>query len=324
MLPREIKKNRDCRHRLERRETYLRAPFFATRHLRHFRASAPLQHDYATILATMRDSWRPNFGGGGPPPPMPDSIRDAMFSLNGVRQPPSQPRQDDRSRRNGSRPYYRNPRPFRSMASRPLLSQKDRGDQQILRDTTAADRFRNLDDLTDSEEDEMSESDEEDRPLKKARKMEAETPITPSTAPKWSNPDPYTALPPAAEGTGKRTDVLKLIRKAKVASDKSKSEKDAQSEDFISFDFDDNDLFPDNSNDRPQDRSGMRPTTQFDGPAGENLGKRKRDDAYAMPRPPRGYLPPDQLILPAWAARSGRNPTPWFGSRSGQDSAGIA
>lgn len=272
----------------------------------------------------MRDSWRPNFGGGGPPPPMPDNVRDAMFSLNGVSQQPNHTRSHDRFRRNGNRSYQQNPRPFRSMASRPLLSQRDRGDQQILRDISAADRFRNLDELTDSEEDEMSESDDEGRPLKKARKTEAEPSTTHATAPKWSNPDPYTALPPAAEGTGKRTDVLKLIRKAKVASDKNHTEKEAQSEDFISFDFNDNDMFPDQSNNRRQETLVKGVAPQISGPTGENLGKRKRDDADALPRPPRGYLPPDQLVLPQWIARSDKNPTPWFYSRSGQDPAGIA
>lgn len=221
------------------------------------------------------------------------------------------------------RPYRQNPRPFRSMASRPLLSQQDRGDQQVLRDTTAADRFRNLDELTDSEEDAMSESEDESHVPKKARVSHDDSP-TITAAPKWSNPDPYTALPPATEGTGKRTDVLKLIRKAKVANDKEKEEKNMQDQDFISFDFDDDDLFPTAVNGDSQSTKTPIGSQQFDGSTSETLGKRKRNDADAMPRPPRGYLPPDQLILPDWIAPRKKGSTPWLDSHSPRDLAGIA
>ena len=58
-----------------------------------------------------------------------------------------------------------------------------------------------------------------------------------SSLPKWSNPDPYTVLPPVDEEPRKKKDVVKLIRKARIATE---SEKAAQSEvaandDFISF-----------------------------------------------------------------------------------------
>ena len=104
---------------------------------------------------------------------------------------------------------------------------------------------------------------------------------SPSAAatPKWSNPDPYTALPPPPEATGKRTDVVKLIRKAKISDDLDKESTDlAKNADFISFDM------LDGGFDEPPDV----PT----GPKADNhdhLGKRKRDHEDARPRPPRGY-----------------------------------
>lgn len=202
------------------------------------------------------------------------------------------------------------------MASRPLLSQRDRGDQQVLRDTSVADKFRNLDEITDSEEDAMSESDDDRHQSKKA-KIADDRSLEAATPPKWSNPDPYTALPPAAEGVGKRTDVLKLIRKAKIAHEKDQADKPAQDEDFISFDLDeDEDETLSAAPNGPRENRAPNAFNQVDGLAGEHLGKRRRGNDEAMPRPPGGYLPPDQLILSTWIAQGDINPTPWFEPRS--------
>jgi non-canonical poly(A) RNA polymerase PAPD5/7 len=276
----------------------------------------------------MKDSYRPNFGSGQPPPRMPDNVRDGMFAFDGVRRPANgnARRPPPRNRDGRQRPYHSNPRPFRSMASRPLLSQQDRGDQQVLRDISAADRFRNIDELTDSEEDDMSESDDDGPQRKKQRRIEEQSPAA-TAAPKWSNPDPYTALPPVAEGMGKRTDVLKLIRKAKITSDKEAAEKPEQSEDFISFDFDEEDE-QQHSNGPASNMRRQNPfqdnLAPFDGPAGDSLGKRRRHHEDAIPRPPQGYLPPNQAVLPNWIAPTSINPTPWLETRSSTDSAGIA
>lgn len=301
-------------------------------------------------MSRQGDNYRPNFGSGHPPPPIPDSAREAMFSLNGVRNTGSnrgrwdhnRPRPNrggrdrrdrDRDRRGyGAGQYQRYPR---GASSRPLLMQSTQREEQVLRDTSAADRFRNLDDITDSEEDNMDESEEEsddDRPTKKAKTADADSPAA-ANLPKWSNPDPYTALPPVAEGTGKRINVLKLIRKAKIDDAKPK---DAikESEDFISFGgMDEDDEEDDNEDDdehipkgprgyRSRDEQYVPP--QVDGPGLDSLGKRKRGQKSAMPRPPHGYLPSDQLVLEAWRPRSSDDATPWFQRRQSQDSAGIA
>lgn len=60
---------------------------------------------------------------------------------------------------------------------------------------------------------------------------------TADEAPKWSNPDPYTALPPEQDPDKKKKDVVQLIRKARVESAKStRTSLLADDEDFIRCD----------------------------------------------------------------------------------------
>lgn len=56
--------------------------------------------------------------------------------------------------------------------------------------------------------------------------------------PKWSNPDPYAALPPVLDPNHKRKDYVQLIRKAKADAGEKKALV-ADTEDFISLDFGD-------------------------------------------------------------------------------------
>ena len=51
---------------------------------------------------------------------------------------------------------------------------------------------------------------------------------------------PDTALPPPDESAGKKKDVVKLIRKARVSAGHEVAKKSAETDDFISFNFDDN------------------------------------------------------------------------------------
>ena len=281
------------------------------------------------------DSYRPHFGGGYPPPPLPNG----MFSLEGARRNDNNygSRNRDyrdnrpRNRRDNARPHYQ--RPLRTPATRPLLRQSLNDEGQILRDTSAADKYRNLEDLTDSEEDEMSESDgdneEDDRPSKKAKRDNA-TSQTAAVVSKWSNPDPYTALPPPSDSTGKRTDVLKLIRKAKVQSTKS-DEKPDDGEDFISFNFDEDEDDYDEEDEvllaapnGPRSNGFRDSRMQIDGSALDNTGKRKRGNQTAIPKPPGGYLPSNQLVLKQWRALSSSTATPWLQPVSGYDNSGTA
>jgi non-canonical poly(A) RNA polymerase PAPD5/7 len=99
-----------------------------------------------------------------------------------------------------------------------------------------------MDDVSDSGEAEMDLSDDEGvEPKQKQARTGAQAPDGDSI-PKWSNPDPYTALPPPDESRRKKKDVVKLIRKARVASSSENMTKsEAVADDFISFDFDDDD-----------------------------------------------------------------------------------
>ena len=100
--------------------------------------------------------------------------------------------------------------------------------------------------FTDADETNLGEQSE--RPSKR-RALPAQSDDT-SSVPKWSNPDPYTVLPPVDESQRKRKDVVKLIRKARVAAEKGDALQNEVSanNDFISFGFEDDRIDePDNA-----------------------------------------------------------------------------
>lgn len=95
-------------------------------------------------------------------------------------------------------------------------------------------RFKAVEDLSDSDETDMSVS-EDDLDEQQPRKRQAIA--DGDNRPMWSNPDPYTALPPVDESLRKKKDMVKMIRKARVANEGKEKENVAAS-DFISFNFD--------------------------------------------------------------------------------------
>ncbi|RFU73962.1 dna polymerase sigma subunit, partial [Trichoderma arundinaceum] len=105
-------------------------------------------------------------------------------------------------------------------------------------------KFRDLDDLSDDDELAMdissrsSQSDTEEPSKKRVRTAVADG--SADATPKWSNPDPYTALPCPDESTRKKRDVVKLIRKARLEDSSSKPAASTEAEDFLSFDLSDN------------------------------------------------------------------------------------
>ncbi|TVY76069.1 Non-canonical poly(A) RNA polymerase [Lachnellula suecica] len=110
-------------------------------------------------------------------------------------------------------------------------------------------RYKAVDDMSDSDEADMDVSDDESgdeaqQPRKKVARTnnktaDGDSAPTWSDAPKWSNPDPYTALPPPDESQRKKKDVVKLIRKARVTNSAENTVKPVETDDFISFDFGD-------------------------------------------------------------------------------------
>lgn len=214
-------------------------------------------------------------------------------------------------------------------AERPLLQGKRETTPEMLTDganDTPAPKFASLEDLSDSEEAEMdlSEDSEEDSRPAKRRAIASESdskplpapPAPPPPASKWSNPDPYTALPPPDESQHKRLDVVKLIRKAKLQNSmKEAKEKDAvtENEDFISL----------GAMDDPSE--GLVEQAPANAPRGpksmENkesaAGSRKRareDDSRGLP-PKVGKPSPmynfDGSIVSQWKPFPGQNATPW-------------
>jgi non-canonical poly(A) RNA polymerase PAPD5/7 len=105
--------------------------------------------------------------------------------------------------------------------------------------------YRPLDELSDSDEAEMDISGDEaettEEPSNKRARVAVEQSASDNNAPKWSNPDPYTVLPPDTATQGKKKDVVQLIRKSRVEAKAVRTSLPSESADFISFDFDDSD-----------------------------------------------------------------------------------
>ena len=208
----------------------------------------------------------------GAPPQQPGSSQATQFSFQAPNinvssyplQPPTGPsghRRNQRgedpkrfSRREG--PAQRSHYQRVATSDRPLLRVR-RGatpDQLagMVAENGAEKRFLDLDDVSDSsdeameqsmDEEESAASDQEESNLPATKKQRIDPQPQAncdgvSAKPKWSNPEPYTALPPPNQSQRKKRDVVKLIRKARVVSEKMK-EKPTQVEtndDFISLD----------------------------------------------------------------------------------------
>src|SRR5277367_5756675 len=153
------------------------------------------------------DSYGPRLTQPPPPPTRP------MFHFHGNDSPR---RAEGRDRRRRPRHEFTFlPRP--KVSERPLLTKKHEESKELTFDRPdTADRFRGVEDLTDSDESEMdlSMSEDEGRPRKQARLGERHDHN--DSALRWSNPGPYTSLPPLEDSQRKRKDVVKLIRKARI------------------------------------------------------------------------------------------------------------
>ncbi|KAF9873300.1 hypothetical protein CkaCkLH20_09113 [Colletotrichum karsti] len=129
-----------------------------------------------------------------------------------------------------------------AVAVDPSVVVVDGVDENLVNDADAGITYRDVDDLSDDDEAEMDISDSENEsgaPSHKRVRREGNEDDG-NSVPKWSNPDPYTALPPPdADAQRKKKDMVKMIRKARVdetAADKLAASTEA--EEFISFDLD--------------------------------------------------------------------------------------
>ena len=84
-----------------------------------------------------------------------------------------------------------------------------------------------------------SDMEEGEVPRKRIKTEVAAAPEPP--VPKWSNPDPYTSLPPPESLGAPKKDIVHVIRKSKIDSAPKSDSNNAVKEnaDFISFSFDD-------------------------------------------------------------------------------------
>ncbi|KAL8967595.1 MAG: hypothetical protein Q9183_002841 [Haloplaca sp. 2 TL-2023] len=230
-----------------------------------------------------RDSWRPN-------PPQQAGIPQRDFTFRNNATAPQFPQNGDnyrpsnnRTRRShqqrGGATHQRGRGTRWATATRPLLSvNRESSPEEVLGQTDTqnlAQRYLPADDISDSGEEDMQESEEDEvvkakggpldpttlaadgtsngvdlghqednlEPIAKRRATaeNAKASKQESSVPRWSNPDPYTVLPPIDESQRKRKDVVKLIRKARIQTEKGVATKSqvAANDDFISFNLGD-------------------------------------------------------------------------------------
>ncbi|KAG9235658.1 hypothetical protein BJ875DRAFT_541977 [Amylocarpus encephaloides] len=197
---------------------------------------------------------RPSFqsrgdrGNGYPPEP-----REHMQGRPNIR---SQRRGDMRGGRGGYRSRKASDRAFLQTNRAPTPELMSGIDE----DRTDGVRYRPLADVSDSDEAEISlcegDGEESQQPKKKQVRTEKKA-ADGDSVPQWSNPDPYTALPPP--DAQKKKDMVKLIRKARVADGPETTAKPgAVDDDFISFDFGDDDVGHTDHNSTNHPRNSVR------------------------------------------------------------------
>lgn len=260
------------------------------------------------------DSYRPSYRAEVGAPAAPPDVQKAMYEFQGNNCPP----------RGGGFTFRQNPRP--RISDRPLLTELRTSSPDLLFSAEGkGEKFRHIDELTDSEEEDMDVSgsggDEIQPPSKRLR-----------SGPSWSNPDPYTALPPPAETQKKKRDVVKLIRRSRLTPPAalSTSAVAVNGEDFISLDMGDRTL--ENSIKDRYEPPASAPT----GPKSQppeiptQRGKRKRDQVDDVgklpPRANRGArLHQGGKVLREWTASDVDSSTPWYQTPSTPDLlAGVA
>jgi non-canonical poly(A) RNA polymerase PAPD5/7 len=226
-------------------------------------------------------------------------------------------RNNDRRSRGNHEFTFRFPR---STAERPLLTSKRESTPELLGGSgdganKSSLKFAHLDEITDSDEAEMdvSDSDSDNRPPRKKRAVDL-APASVPQAPKWSNPDPYTALPPPDETQAKRPDVVKLIRKARFAASAPVVQADAvtTNEDFISFDVGD---FGDVETAQPPENAPKGPKNDRHGEFAAGKKRTHDDEIKGFTRKtgkPIGKAQVNGNILHHWRASSTDDGTPWL------------
>lgn len=210
-----------------------------------------------------------------------------------------------------------------STAERPLLRSKRETTPEPLvpADPTEGKstmKYAPVSGLSDSEETDMDVSDDDNNgshPRKKRAldSSSANNTTAAAPAPKWSNPDPYTVLPPPDESQSKKVDVVKMIRKSRVTNGPAQPKTDAvtSNEDFISLgnmggEEEDDDNAPENAPKGPRrdmdTASGSRKRTHDDELKGFSKKTGKPFSRYYA----------DASILDEWKVHQYQTGAPWL------------
>ncbi|KAL1843112.1 hypothetical protein VTJ49DRAFT_3059 [Mycothermus thermophilus] len=262
---------------------------------------------------------------------------------------------NDRYRQGRDRPW----RPFIAAEREILKANHNTGEAiELYHTANGGVTYRPLDELSDSDEAEMDISDEEgaagDEPPTKRARVAVEQSTSDSNIPKWSNPDPYTALPPETATQGKKKDVVQLIRKARVQSTETRTSLPSDAADFIGLDSDSEEseadhegsegpiTISDEDGDDSRDGGPDMPISLPSSPERveaqkaaflhpdtlSSLGSRKRthDGEIKMPHArlkPANKKPQKGAILDEWKPIRDLTPTPWL-ERDHSGSANMA
>ena len=210
-------------------------------------------------------------------------------------------------------------RPIKAAHTRDILTRQHRDatpEQLAGMNERHEPRFSGFDEVSHSSEESDSKQNisEDERPVKRA-KTEGTSEVAPT---KWSNPDPYTVLPPPDTLGGPKKDIVNIIRKAKTDASNLDMAKKAISEnaDFISLDV--------NDNDNDDDQHGRYSTAPS--PLGDSF-----DHDMSIPRGPKGtkHRREDEQpsligqVVPDWIPND-FDPTPWLKSVSTKSTSGFA
>jgi len=175
--------------------------------------------------------------------------------------------------------------------------------------------------ISDSSDEESDVSEDEDTEASHKRAKTSQD--VEASVPKWSNPDPYSVLPPTDMGIGPKKDIVQVIRKSKLDAAAQNTSTNAVKEnvDFISFDdfVDDNE----SSDETDEDDGGIMihdsmgpPPTAPPGlvmPSDEEL-MRSYVGAHVGSKRKRGLEPSSVAagIVEEWQPIPGVDPTPWY------------
>ncbi|KAH8732155.1 hypothetical protein GQ44DRAFT_735100 [Phaeosphaeriaceae sp. PMI808] len=218
---------------------------------------------------------------------------------------------------------------------RALLQHRDQGSpERTYGVSLGPNRFKDVDNMSDDEEADMDvETDasaaSDDLNVQPSNHKLVRTQVTRAdgdSVPRWSNPDPYTSLPPPSETTGVKKDVVQLIRKAKnqAAERTIGNGAVAANDDFISFaDDDDGDDNDDESEDGEvvdepgshlyEDDKPIVGSMNDYGRIGKPLSQPRRETNYVS-ESKKGHkrkFSADVAITPDWIASPRANPSPW-------------